>query len=338
VQLTGVPGTIKKLINNPVDVVDELLEAFVAAHGDIVSLGAPRVISRAHPAGDKVGVTIGGGSGHEPAMLGYVGVGLADTSTAGNIFAAPSPHIIAQSIRLADHGLGVLLAYGNYMGDVLNCRLAIQAVAAEGIDVRTVFVSDDVASAPSADTHKRRGIAGDIIVFKVAGAAAERGLPLDEVERLTRQANASTRSMGVALSSPELPGAAAPTFESPPGWMEVGLGVHGEAGISREPLGSADDVGRMLTERVLDDGDFPSGSRVSVLINGLGATPPLEQYLVYRAARQLLEERGISVARSYVGEFITSLQMAGLSVTITLLDDELLSLLNDPAKSVRFVE
>lgn len=336
--MTAVTGTIKKLINEPIDVVDELLEAFVIAHGDIVSLSAPRVVSRAHPAHRKVGVTIGGGSGHEPAMLGYVGVGLADTAAAGNIFAAPSPDTIAQSIRLADDGLGVLLAYGNYMGDVLNCRLAIQAVAVEGIDVRAVFVTDDIASAPKGEVSRRRGIAGDIIVFKVAGAAAERGLSLDEVERLTRKANANTHSIGIALSSPELPGAAAPTFDSPPGAMEVGLGVHGEPGISREPLGSANEVGGMLAERILADCDPPSGSQVSVLVNGLGGTPPLEQYLVYRAVRQVLDQRGISVVRSYVGEFITSLQMAGLSVTITLLDEELQSLLNDPAKSVRFIE
>ena len=336
--MSQVPGTIKKLINDPVDVVDEFLEAFVSAHGDIVSMKVPRVVGRAHRGRRKVGLTIGGGSGHEPAMVGYVGVGLADTAAAGNIFAAPSPDIIADSIRLANQGMGVVLAYGNYMGDILNCRLAIQSVAAEDIEVRSVFVSDDVASAPKEDRDKRRGIAGDIIVFKVAGAAAERGLLLDEVERLAKKASAQTRSIGVALSSPELPGASVPTFESPPGVMEVGLGVHEEPGISREPLGSANSVGRLMAERILADGDYPSGSQVSVLVNGLGATPPLEQYLIYRAVREFLAERGISVARSYVGEFITSLQMAGLSVTITLLDEELLGLLNDPAQSVRFVE
>lgn len=336
--MSQVPGTIKKLINDPVDVVDELLEAFVAAHGDIVALKAPRVVCRADPGEKKVGFTIGGGSGHEPAMLGYVGAGLADTAAAGNIFAAPSPDIVANSIRLADQGLGVVLVYGNYMGDVLNCRLAVQMVVAEGIDVRSVFVSDDVASAPPSEKDKRRGIAGDIVVFKVAGAAAQSGMSLDEVERVTRKMNDATRSIGVALSSPELPGASLPTFESPPGAMEVGLGVHGEPGISREPLGSANDVGRNLTERILADGDYPAGSEVSVLVNGLGATPPLEQYLVYRGVRELLGEREISVARTYIGEFITSLQMAGVSVTISLLDNELLSLLNAPARSVRFVE
>jgi dihydroxyacetone kinase len=330
-------GTINKLINDPADIVDELLEAFVAAHQDIVVLAAPRVVGRSDHDTVKVGVTIGGGSGHEPAMIGYVGAGFADTAAAGNIFAAPSPDIIADAIRAADHGQGVVLIYGNYTGDVLNCRLAVRRAAAEGIDVRMVFVSDDVASAPRDETGKRRGIAGDILVFKAAGAAAERGMSLDDVERIARKANAATRSMGVALSGPELPGASAPTFECPPGQMEIGLGVHGEPGISRDKLGSADAVGRLLAERILDDLELPATSTVAVLVNGLGATATLEQYLVYRGARAVLAERGVPVVRSYVGEFITSLQMAGLSVTVTRLDSELLSLLDFPARTVRFV-
>jgi dihydroxyacetone kinase-like protein len=336
--VSAMPGTVKKLLNDPATAVDEMLDGFVFAHSDIVSLPSPRVVARAQPAGEKVGMTIGGGSGHEPAMVGYVGLGMADTATAGNIFAAPSPDIVLESIRLANHGQGVVLVYGNYAGDVLNCRLAVQRATAEGIDVRSVFVSDDVASAPKEEIDKRRGIAGDIPVFKATGAAAEAGLPLDEVERLARKANAATRSMGVALTGAELPGASQPTFVCGPDEMEIGLGVHGEPGISREPLRSADEVGRLLTERILDDLEPPEGSRVAVLINGLGATPPVEQYLVYRAARDLLLERGMTIARSYVGEFITSLQMAGLSVTIVLLDDELLSLLDAPAKTVGLVQ
>jgi dihydroxyacetone kinase len=336
--MTGSRGTLKKLINDPADVVDEMLEAFIAAHGDIVALPAPRVVARATPAEGKVGITIGGGSGHEPAMVAYVGEGFADTAAAGNIFAAPGPDIILESIRAADHGRGVVLLYGNYSGDVLNCRLAIQRAAAEGIDVRAVYVSDDVASAPPEEAEKRRGIAGDIIVFKTAGTAAENGMSLDDVERIARHANASTGSMGVALSGAELPGAPAPTFECGPNEMEVGLGVHGEPGVSRQELGTADEVGRLLAERILDDLECPPGTRVAVLVNGLGATPPLELYLVYRSARRLLEERGIEVVRTYVGEFITSLQMAGLSVTVTRLDDELLSLLDAPARTVRFVQ
>ena len=333
-----ITGTIKKLVNDPEDAVDELLEAFVSAHADIVSMKAARVVGRADEVAPKVGLTIGGGSGHEPAMIGYVGAGLADTAAAGNIFAAPSPGIIADAIRAADSGLGVVLVYGNYMGDVLNCRLAMQIARAEGIDVRAVFVSDDVASASETEWERRRGIAGDILVFKLVGAAAQRGMSLDEVERVALKANRRTRSIGVALSSPELPGASAPTFDSPAGVMEVGLGVHGESGIRREPLGSADEVGRMLTERLLADSPAPPGSKVAVLVNGLGATPPLEQYLIYRAVRSLLLEREVEVVRSYVGEYITSLQMAGVSVTVTVLDEEFIGLLAEPARSVRFVE
>ena len=259
---------------------------------------------------------------------------MADTAAIGNIFAAPGPEIVLDSIRRADHGKGVILIYGNYSGDVLNCRLAIQRAEGEGIDVRSVFVSDDVASAGADEVEKRRGIAGDIVVFKTTGAAAEAGLTLDEVERVARKANANTRSMGVALTGAELPGAARPIFESEPDEMDVGLGVHGEPGIRREPIGSADEVGRLLADRILDDLGCPAGSRVAVLVNGLGATPPVEQYLVYRAVRETMIERGLTVERSYVGEYVTSLQMAGVSATVTLLDDELLSLLDAPARTV----
>ncbi len=330
-------GTLKKLINDPSKVVDEMLEAFVVAHSDIVSLTSPRVVARTEKAEGRVGLAIGGGSGHEPAMLAYVGTGMATVAAIGNIFASPSPDIIHDSIVQADSGRGVVLIYGNYSGDVLNCRLAVQRAKADGIDVRPLFVSDDVASAGPAEISKRRGIAGDIIVFKAAGAAAEAGMSLDEVERIARKSIANTRSMGVALTSAELPGVGSPIFESAPGAMDVGMGVHGEPGISREPLGSADEVGKLLAERVLDDLACPTGSRTAVLVNGLGATPSLEQYLVYRVARSTLIERGVTVERSYIGEFITSLQMAGLSLTVTLLDDELLALLDAPVRTVRLV-
>jgi len=330
-------GTIKKLINDPTKVVDEMLEGFVAAHSDIVSLASPRVVVRAEKTGTKVALAIGGGSGHEPAMLGYVGYGMADVAAIGNIFAAPSPDTILESLVQADSGKGVVLAYGNYSGDVLNVRLAVQRAKAQGIDVRTVFISDDVASAGPAEIDKRRGIAGDIIVFKTTGAAAEAGMSLDDVERVARKANASTRTMGVALTSAELPGVERPIFESGPGEMDVGVGAHGEPGISREPLRSADEVGRLLIEHILDDLTCPAGSHTALLVNGFGATPGLEQYLVYRAARATLIDHGMSVERSYVGEFITTLQMAGLSTTVTILDDELLSLLDAPVRTARLV-
>jgi dihydroxyacetone kinase len=228
------------------------------------------------------------------------------------------------------------MGYGNYAGDVMNFGLAAQLAEAEGIEVREIQVTDDVASAPKDDAAKRRGIAGDIIVFKCAGAAAERGLPLAEVDRIAHKANAATRSMGVALSACEVPGSGRPTFELPDGEMEIGMGVHGEPGIKRGPLRPADEVARTLVEAIVADiGDRGDGD-VALLVNGLGATAYLDQYIVYRGARRALEASGLRVVRSQVGEFITSLEMAGVSVTVTLLDDELLSLLDAPASTVRF--
>ena len=329
---------MKKLVNDPLSAVDEMLDAFAFAHRDLVSRPAPRVIARARPATGKVGLATGGGSGHEPAFLGYVGAGIADSAAIGNIFSAPAPDVVLDSIRCADHGHGVVLVYGNYMGDVLNCRLAVQRAREEGLDVRTIFVSDDVASAPANELERRRGIAGGIIVLKATGAASEAGMSLDDVEQIAQRVNANTRSMGVALSGAELPGAPQPIFECGPDEMEVGLGVHGEPGVSREPLRTAHEVGRLLGSRIVDDLGVRSGSRVAVLVNGLGATPPVEQYLVYAAVRDLLIARDVAIERSYVGEFLTSLQVAGLSVTVSLLDDGLLELLDAPARTVAFTQ
>jgi dihydroxyacetone kinase len=326
----------KKLINDPFDAVDEALEGFAAAHADIVALAEPRVVVRRTPAASKVGLVVGGGSGHEPAFAGYVGAGIADAAACGNIFASPPPNVVLAAIHAANLGRGVLMGYGNYAGDVMNFGLAAQLAEAEGIEVREIQVTDDVASAPKDDAAKRRGIAGDIIVFKCAGAAAERGLPLAEVDRIAHKANAATRSMGVALSACEVPGSGRPTFELPDGEMEIGMGVHGEPGIKRGPLRPADEVARTLVEAIVADiGDRGDGD-VALLVNGLGATAYLDQYIVYRGARRALEASGLRVVRSQVGEFITSLEMAGVSVTVTLLDDELLSLLDAPASTVRF--
>jgi dihydroxyacetone kinase-like protein len=319
---------MKKLINDPFAVVDEALEGFVAAHDSIVVLAAPRVVARRSPARDKVGFVVGGGSGHEPAFAGYVGVGLADAAACGAVFASPPPEVVLAAIHAANLGRGVLMGYGNYAGDVMNFGLAMQMAQAEGIDVREVRVADDVASAPKAEAGKRRGIAGDVIVFKCAGAAAERGMSLDEVERIAAKANAQTRSMGVALSACEVPGAGRPTFELPDGEMEIGMGVHGEPGVRRGPLEPADAVAEALVKAILDDIDDRGDGEVALLVNGLGATAHIEQYVLYRAARLALEAEGLRVARSYVGEFITSLEMAGASVTVTLLDRELLDLLD----------
>ncbi len=326
---------LKKLINDPFAVVDEALEGFVAAHDGVVALGAPRVVVRRHAAKDKVGFVVGGGSGHEPAFAGYVGVGLADAAACGSVFASPPPDVVLAAIHAANFGRGVLMSYGNYAGDVMNFGLAMQMAKAEGIDVREVRVADDVASAPRAETDKRRGIAGDIVVFKSAGAAAERGDSLDEVERIAAKANERTRSMGVALSACEVPGSGRPTFELPDDEMEIGMGVHGEPGVRRGPLEPADAVAAALVEAILTDFGDPEGD-VALLVNGLGATAVIEQYVLYRGARRALEAAGLRVARSYVGEFITSLEMAGASLTVTMLDEELTALLDAPADAARF--
>lgn len=326
----------KKLINDPFDAVDEALEGFVAAHADIVAFAEPRVIVRRNPSAGKVGLVVGGGSGHEPAFGGYVGTGIADAAACGNIFASPPPNVVLAAIRAANHGRGVLMGYGNYAGDVMNFGLAAQLASAQGIEVREIRVTDDVASAAKSETTKRRGIAGDIIVFKCAGAAAEQRLSLDEVERIAIKANAATRSMGVALSACEVPGSGRPTFELADDEMEIGMGVHGEPGIKRGPLQPADEVARILVDAIVGDiGDRGRGE-VALLVNGLGATAYLDQYIFYRGARRALEASGLTVVRSYVGEFITSLEMAGASLTVTLLDDELLSFLDAPASTVRF--
>lgn len=332
--MTRVPGTLKKLVNDPADVAVELVAAFADAHPEVVRQVAERVLVRADQTSDKVGIVTGGGSGHEPAFLGYVGAGGADAVAVGNIFTSPSPDAILTSIQHADRGRGVLLVYGNYSGDVMNCRLAVRRAAATGIEVRQLFVSDDLASAAPDEPERRRGIAGDVMVLKMAGAAAEAGLSLDEVEAIGRAANDRTRTIGIALSSAELPGAAQPIFTTPDDQMEVGLGVHGEPGISTEKLGTADEVGTLLARRLLADIACPAGSTVALLVNGLGATPLLEQYLVHQAVLRVLTENGISVHRSMVGEFVTSLQMAGLSATITVLDDQLRQLLDAPIRAV----
>lgn len=333
---TASRGVLKKLINDPFDAVDEMLEGFVAAHADVVRLVGERVVARVSADVAKVGLVVGGGSGHEPAFVGYVGRGLADAAAVGNIFAAPSADICLDAIRAASTGRGVLLVYGNYAGDVLNFGAAAERAGAEGIDVRTVLVTDDVASATNAEIERRRGIAGDVVVFKCAGAIAERGATLDDVERVARAANAATRSMGVALSPCEVPGAGRLSFELGDDEIEIGLGVHGEPGVRRGPLLSADETAEILVETIVADLHEPSGREVALLVNGLGATAQLDLYILYRAARRALERAGIVVSRSLVGEFITSLEMAGASLTVTLLDNELRGLLDDPARAARF--
>jgi dihydroxyacetone kinase len=328
---------VKKLLNDPFDAVDEMVDGFVAAHGDVVRLAAPRVVARREPASSKVGLVIGGGSGHEPAFLGYVGEGLADAAPVGNVFAAPGADVCLDAIRAASSGRGVLLGYGNYAGDVLNFDLAAELAAAEGIETRTIRVTDDVASAPFGERARRRGIAGGVFVFKVAGAAAARGDDLAGVERLAGRADAACSSIGVALSPCEVPGAGRPTFELGATEIEIGMGIHGEPGIERGVLTTADEVAERMVAAILGDWRAAGleGGDIALLVNGLGATPYLDLYVMYRAARRLLGGAGCRVVRSLVGEYVTSLEMAGLSFSVLRLDDELLPLLDAPARTAR---
>jgi dihydroxyacetone kinase-like protein len=330
---------VRKLLNDPFACVNEMVGGILVAYPGLVeATPSGRGLVYTGPMADRrARIVIGGGSGHEPAFLGYVGAGLADAAAIGNIFAAPSPDTCLAAIRAASTGMGVLLAYGNYAGDIMNFGIAAERAAAEGIEVRTTLVTDDVASAPAEDVALRRGIAGDVLVFKCAGAMAERGASLAEVERVARVTAAATRSMGVALAPCEVPGAGRLSFELSADEIEIGLGLHGEPGMRRGPLLSADETAEILVATILADIPEGSGHDVALLVNGLGATAQLDLYILYRAARRGLERAGYTVARSLVGDYITSLEMAGASITVTLLDEELRGLLDDPARTARFI-
>ncbi len=299
----------------------------------------PQAVVRAEaPIRDKVAVLIGGGSGHEPLFMGYLGKGFADACPVGNIFASPSPDIILEATRAASGGAGVLYLYGNYSGDVMNFDLAAEEAEEDGIVIKTVRVTDDVASAPRQDLSRRRGIAGDFFVFKAAGARADQGGTLDEVYAAANKANDNTRSMGVALSSCTIPASGKPIFQLGDDEIEIGLGIHGEPGQMRGKWIPADSITDQLVARILEDLPFNSGDEVAVLINGLGSTPLAELYIVFRRVAQLLQTAGIRIYRSWVGEYSTSLEMAGASVTLMKLDEELRKSVDYPALCPCFVQ
>lgn len=331
------------ILNDAAGFKQELIEGFVAANAHLVARvpNASGVMARGAPRAGKVSVLIGGGSGHYPAFAGYVGEGLADGAAMGEIFASPSAEQIYRCTRAIDGGAGVLYAYGNYSGDVMNFNLAQARCRAEGIDVRSVRVCDDVASAPADQRTQRRGIAGDLFVFKVAGAAAARGATLDEVEALARRANERTRSFGVAFGGCTLPGQPQPLFSVEPGRMELGLGVHGEPGIESSALLPAAEIARLLVQTVLADApaDAPAdaGARVAVLLNGLGSTTHEELFVLYGAIDQLLASHGLAVHNTLVGELVTSLNMEGCSLSLLWLDDALQPLWDAPAEAPAFV-
>lgn len=325
--------SLKKFINDPEVVVDQMLEGLLLAHPDKVkSVRADnRGLSRADaPVQGKVAIVTGGGSGHLPLFLGYVGKGMLDGVSVGDIFASPSAQQMLEVTRTVHGGAGVLYLYGNYGGDVMNFDMAAELAEVEDIRVESVVATDDVASMPKGSEDQRRGVGGMFYLYKLAAAKAELVGSLDEVKRIAVKANDHVRTMGVALSPCILPAVGRPTFEINDDEMEIGMGIHGEPGIHRGKIESADAVATSLVSSILDDIAIRSGDEVSVLVNGLGATPLEELYIIYRKVHMFLEEKGIKVYRNYIGEYATSLEMAGLSVSILKLDDELKELLDMP--------
>jgi dihydroxyacetone kinase len=322
--------------DDPKSFASQALRGFAAAYGRYVRHAPGGVLRVAPSPARKVAVVIGGGSGHYPAFAGYVGLGLADAAVAGDIFASPSTRAVARIAKLADRGGGILLGFGNYAGDVLNFGAATRRLIAEGIDARFLPVTDDVASAPSETLQLRRGVAGDIVVFKIAGAAAETGANLDEVERLARLANQRTVSFGVAFRGCTLPGAREPLFVIPDRQMAIGLGIHGEPGIADEPIVGASELARLLVERLVREKPTRASGRVAVMLNGLGATKYEELFVLWDGIQAEIEAKGLTLVAPEVGEFVTSLDMAGCSLTLTWLDHGLEALWLAPADCVAF--
>ena len=322
---------MKKIINNPSDFVEESIQGLVISHPDIYSFATDneRVIKRTVKAKNKVGIVSGGGSGHLPVFTGYVGKGMLDACAVGSVFASPSVDQIASAIRNGDNGNGVLCILGNYGGDVMNFEMACEIVKAEGIETKTIIVSDDIASASSEEKLKRRGIAGLILAFKVAGATAESGASLEKVFNITSNANSNLRTIGVAVSSCILPEVGKPTFNLESDEIEIGMGIHGEPGIKREKLKKADILVDDLCEIIFKDFELLSKDKVSIMINSLGATPLEELYIVSKRVNEIFSKLEIDIVKSYVGRYATSLEMAGMSITVLKLNDDLSKALLD---------
>ncbi len=323
---------MQRLLNKPENYVDEMLEGLYAASPDKVTFvnDDKRCLVSKYKKKGKVGLATGGGSGHLPLFLGYVGKGLLDGCCVGGVFQSPSPEQMLNVTKEIDQGAGVLYIYGNYGGDIMNFDMAKDMADMEDIEVRQVVAGEDVLSAPKDKADKRRGVAGIFYVYKIAGAAAEAMKSLDEVERLARKTCENVRTVGMALSPCIIPEKGKANFELPDGKMEIGMGIHGEPGIKLEDLKSADEIVDTMLDPILQDLPYKSGDEVSVLVNGLGATPREELYIVYRRVSQILKDKGIKVFNVYVGEYATSMDMAGMSISLLKLDEELKTYLKMP--------
>ena len=327
---------MNRVINDPDLVVEDMLHGWLIAHADtLASTANPRVIKRIQaPQTGKVGIVTGGGSGHEPAFLGYVGNGLVDAVAIGEIFSSPTAKNFLDAMRHANGGAGIACLYGNYAGDNMNVGMAVEMARQEGMTVRCVVANDDVASAPKGQENKRRGVAGEILMWKAAAAKADMGGSLDEVIALAQKAIHSTRSIGIGLSACIIPAVGKANFNIAPGSMEVGIGHHGEPGIDVRATVSAKEMAQMMLETLLTDLPFLEGSRVAVLVSGLGATPMMEQYILYGEIARILKAKGIDIAFNQVGNLFTSLEMMGVTLTLMKLDEELLACMKHPCDAV----
>jgi len=316
---------MKKIINNPSNFVEESIDGLIKSHPDVYALAKDnnRVITRANKSSKKVGIVSGGGSGHLPVFTGYVGKGFLDACAIGSVFASPSVEQMVSAIKNADNGNGVLCIIGNYGGDVMNFEMACEMVEAEGIKTKKVIVADDIASASESEKSKRRGIAGMIFVFKIAGACAETGASLDDVFKTAIEANDNIRTLGVALSPCILPEAGKPTFEINDDEIEIGMGIHGEPGIKREKLRPANDLVDDLYKRIMNDSKLKNNDNIAIMINSLGATPLEELYIISKRVNENLSNSKINNVKTYVGRYATSMEMAGMSITTLKLSDNL---------------
>ncbi|WP_060679413.1 dihydroxyacetone kinase subunit DhaK [Virgibacillus halodenitrificans] len=328
---------MKKIINDPEHAVQDMIKGLVAAYPQQLKQikGTNVIIRKEAPVANKVGLVSGGGSGHEPAHAGYIGNGMLDAAVVGEVFTSPTPDQVLEAIKAVDSGAGVLLIIKNYTGDVMNFEMAAEMAEAEGIQVDKVIVNDDVAVENSTATTGRRGIAGTVLVHKIAGAMAEQGASLKEVKDIAEKVIAGVRSMGVATAACTVPAAGKQSFELAEDEMEIGIGIHGEPGIERKKLTSAAEIAQELTDKVLADLDFKD-SEVAVMINGLGSTPEMELYIVNQTVQEILAEHEIKVSHTFVGEYMTALEMAGCSVTLLKVDKELKALLDAHSTALAF--
>ena len=329
---------MKKFINSPEEVVRDMIDGMLFAHSDkLQNMPETNIIIRANsPFEGKVAIVSGGGSGHEPAHMGFVGEGMLDAAVIGEIFTSPTPDQILKAIQKVDTGSGVLLIVKNYSGDIMNFEMAAEMAEAQGIPIATVIVNDDIAIDNSSHTMRRRGISGTIFVHKIAGAMAEKGASLKEVEDVANKVIANMRSMGMALTTCTIPGSGTVGYKIGENEVEVGIGIHGEPGTHRISMIAANKMAELLLEHILSDMQLKIGDKVAVMVNGLGGTPLMELYILNKMINIILNKIGIDICKTYVGEYMTTIDMAGFSITLLKLDEQLTALLNDPANTTNW--